>query len=51
MSYDSLRHFADVWGLVAMAIFFVAVALFVFRPGSREQYDRAARIPLQNSED
>ena len=28
-----------------------AVALFVFRPRSREQYDRAARIPLQNSED
>jgi len=51
MSYDTMRHFADVWGLAAMFVFFVAAAAFVFRPGSREQYDRAARIPLQNSED
>jgi cytochrome c oxidase cbb3-type subunit 4 len=49
MTYDILRHFADSWGLLAMIIVFLAVAAFVFRPGSREHYDRAARIPLQNS--
>ncbi len=51
-TYDALRTFADSWGLVAMFAFFVAVTVFVFRPGSRQKYDEAARIPLKNgSED
>ena len=50
--YDTLRHIADSWGLVVMFAFFIATALFVFRPGSRSHYDEAARIPLKNgSED
>ncbi len=48
MTYDALRHFADSWGLLAMVAFFVAVAVFVFRPGSGRRYDEAARIPLEN---
>jgi cytochrome c oxidase cbb3-type subunit 4 len=51
-TYDTLRHFADSWGLVAMFVFFVAAVAFVFRPGSKRHYDDAARIPLKNgSED
>ena len=52
MTYDTMRQFADSWGLVAMFAFFVATAIFVFRPGSKAHYDEAARIPLKNgSED
>ena len=52
MNYDTLRHLADSWGLVAMFAFFLAAAAFAFRPGSKEHYDRAARIPLNDrSED
>jgi cytochrome c oxidase cbb3-type subunit IV len=52
MTYDFLRQFADSWGLLAMFVFFIAVAAFVFRPGSREHYGHAAQIPLQkDSED
>lgn len=51
-TYDMLRQFADSWGLLAMFAFFIAVTLFVFRPGSRAQYEDAAQIPLRNgSED
>ena len=51
-TYSFMRHFADSWGLLAMFAFFVAMALFVFRPGSRSHYEEAARIPLKNgSED
>ncbi len=46
-TYTFMRHFADSWGLLAMAIFFVAAALFVFRPGSRELAKDAAQIPLK----
>jgi cytochrome c oxidase cbb3-type subunit IV len=49
--YDLLRHFADTWGLVAMMGVFVIAAGFVFRPGSARHYERAARIPLDNSKD
>ncbi|WP_395662468.1 cbb3-type cytochrome c oxidase subunit 3 [Aestuariivirga sp.] len=50
--YDTLRHFADSWGLLAMFVFFIAMVLFVFRRGSKARYEEAAQIPLRNgSED
>jgi cytochrome c oxidase cbb3-type subunit 4 len=47
-TYTAMRHFADSWALVAMAVFFVGVALFAFRPGSRQMAEEAARIPLED---
>jgi cytochrome c oxidase cbb3-type subunit 4 len=47
-TYTAMRHFADSWGLLAMALFFVAAAVFVFRPGSRRLADEAAQIPLKD---
>ncbi len=46
-TYTALRQFADSWALAAMAIFFVGVVIFTFRPGSRQQAEEAARIPLK----
>ena len=51
-SYDTMRHFADMWGLLTMFAFFLAAAVFAFRPGSRAHYEKVARIPLEKgSED
>ncbi len=47
-TYTAMRHFADSWGLLAMALFFIGVAIFVFRPGSRARSDEAAQIPLKD---
>ncbi|GLR46155.1 nitrogen fixation protein fixq [Mesorhizobium amorphae] len=47
MSYDLMREFADSWGLVAMALFFVGAVAFALRPGSRKVADDAGRIPLE----
>lgn len=47
-TYTAMRHFADSWGLLAMAVFFVGAVLFTLRPGSRQQADAAARIPLED---
>ncbi len=47
-TYTAMRHFADSWGLLAMALFFVGAALFVFRPGSKRLADDAAQIPLKD---
>jgi cytochrome c oxidase cbb3-type subunit 4 len=46
--YTAMRHFADSWGLLGMALFFVGAVIFAFRPGSRDLADQAARIPLQD---
>jgi len=48
MEYQQLRTFADSWGLLAMALFFLGVLLFAFRPGSRKSADEAAQIPLKD---
>jgi cytochrome c oxidase cbb3-type subunit 4 len=47
-TYTVMRHFADSWGLLAMALFFVGAIVFVFRPGSRRLADEAANIPLKD---
>jgi cytochrome c oxidase cbb3-type subunit IV len=46
VDYDTLRHFADSWGLLFLTLFFIGVVLFAFRPGSRRQAEEAAQIPL-----
>ena len=47
-TYETMRHFADSWGLLALTLIFVFVVAFVFRAGSHAQYDHAARIPLED---
>ena len=47
-TYEIMRHFADSWGLLALALVFLFVVAFVFRAVSRSQYDHAARIPLDD---
>jgi cytochrome c oxidase cbb3-type subunit 4 len=45
--YETLRHFADSWALAALALIFVAILLWVFRPGSRRTYRDQADIPFK----
>ena len=47
MDYETLRIFADSWGLVYLAAVFVAVVVWAFRPGSKKHYEDAANIPLK----
>ncbi len=47
MEYETLRQFADSWGLLYLFILFVGVILFTFRPGSKKAADEAAQIPLK----
>ena len=40
--FTHLSRFALSWAMAGMALFFVGVILWVFRPGSRKTYDNAA---------
>jgi len=42
MSYDSLRHLADSWGLVIMVGVFAVLIGWAFLPRNREANRRAA---------
>ena len=49
MDYEQFRHFSDSWGLLYLFSIFVFVVIFIFRPGSKEIYRDAARIPLDDT--
>jgi cytochrome c oxidase cbb3-type subunit IV len=42
MSYDQIRHLADSWGLVFMAVLFLIFTGWTFRKGSRQRNHDAA---------
>ncbi|WP_439273750.1 CcoQ/FixQ family Cbb3-type cytochrome c oxidase assembly chaperone [Pseudochrobactrum sp. HB0163] len=44
MDYNTLRHFADSWGLLGMFLFFLFVVFFTFRPGSKQKAEDAQAI-------
>ena len=46
--YDTLRHFADSWGLLYMMGIFLVVVFLVLRPGAKANAVEAARIPLDD---
>jgi cytochrome c oxidase cbb3-type subunit 4 len=48
MSYETMRHFADSWGLLYMMGIFLVVVFFVIRPGARDRAIEAASIPLND---
>ena len=48
MDYNTMRHFADSWGLLGMTLFFIFVVLYAFRPGSKQAADAAKSIPFKD---
>ncbi len=50
MDYNTMRHLADSWGLLYLVVIFLGVVYFTFRPGSKEQADKNAQIPLNEDD-
>ncbi len=50
MDYQTLRTFADSWGLLFMAIAFAAAIGWALRPGSRAAHSDARMIPFRDDE-
>ncbi len=51
MDYDSLRHFADSWGLLGMVILFLGLVGWTFRKGAARHHDQAANMIFKDNED
>ena len=50
MSYDALRHFADSWGLLAMALLFLTLIAWPFRPSARARNEEATNMIFKDDE-
>lgn len=48
--YEGLRHFADSIGLAFMALVFLGLGAWAFRPGSAEQNRAAANMIFTDDE-
>lgn len=44
MNYDTLRHFADSYGLIFLGILFVGLIGWTFRKGAHRDHARAATM-------
>ena len=47
-TYDTLRHLADSWGLLAMVLSFLALVLWPFRPGAKDANETAAKMIFED---
>jgi cytochrome c oxidase cbb3-type subunit IV len=50
MNYHDLRQFADSWGLLAMGILFLILALWPFRKGASRRNQDAANTIFRDDE-
>jgi len=49
-TYDTLRHFADSWGLLAMLVVFLVLVAWPFRPGAKDS-NEAAKLMIFAEDD
>lgn len=50
LTYQTMRTFADSWGLVYMMVIFIAAIIWTFRPGSKSGSHDASAIPFKEDE-
>ncbi|WP_284126158.1 cbb3-type cytochrome c oxidase subunit 3 [Parerythrobacter aestuarii] len=50
-TYESLRHFADSYGLAVMVGLFLILCLWPFRPGSTDRNRAAATMIFEDQDD
>lgn len=48
MDYETMRHFADSWGLLFLVLVFLGAVVWAFRPGS--SYRDHAEIPFKHDD-
>ena len=50
MNYEDLRHFADSWALVAMAIVYLVLVGWAFLPRNRDRNRDAATMIFKDND-
>ena len=47
MTYETVSHFAQTWGLIYLMILFAGVLVYALWPGNKEKFKKAARMTLE----
>lgn len=47
LDYHAMRTFADSWGMLFMAAFFLLVIVWALRPSAKDAHADAASIPFK----
>ena len=50
MSYETFRHFADSWGLVALGLLYLSFVGWAFLPRNRDRNRDAATMIFKDSD-
>jgi cytochrome c oxidase cbb3-type subunit 4 len=50
-TYETLRHLADSWGLVAMLVTFLALVAWPLRTAARKHNEEAAQVIFKDDDD
>ena len=50
MSYETVIHFSETWGLVYLFILFLGVLAYAFWPSNRSKFDKAAMAPFEHDD-
>lgn len=51
MTYQTLAHFAETWGLVFLFVLFVAAVAYALWPTNKKRFEEAALMPLQDDQE
>jgi cytochrome c oxidase cbb3-type subunit 4 len=51
MSYDDIRAFFGVAGLLIFIVLFSGVLIYTFWPANKKRFEHASRIPLEDDPD
>lgn len=49
--YETLRHFADSYGLALMVVLFLILCAWPFRPGAKSRNETAANSIFERQDD
>lgn len=47
ITYETVSHFAQTWGLVYFFVIFAGVLVYALWPKNKRSFDEASRIPLR----
>jgi cytochrome c oxidase cbb3-type subunit 4 len=47
LTYETVSHFVQTWGMVFFIVLFAVALFYALRPGARQTFERAARMPLE----
>ena len=47
MTYETVLHFSQTWGVIYFVAVFIGVWIYALRPSARKKFERAAHIPLE----